>query len=295
MKGAFLLKKIAAALLALLLFVSCGKEPEPVLPEEPEKPSEPIVIEPVEPEPELEAEPEPEPEPVKIVDRSREYIYEQNPKLVPVNYDSPALLGLTEDAGEEYTDQLVFLCDSPTYWMGPKGLVPMEHIWTGPEGTQTLAYQSTYKILDPYDNTEKLIRDVVAEHQPEYLVIAIGINGISFMDEDYFKAEYKSLVTDIQTLSPNTKLICQAIYPITPAYKWWGNITNALITEGNQWILEVAEETGCPYLDTFAAILGEDGNAIDDYMRSDGLHPNKEGLTVILDYIRTHAYLPEEE
>ena len=284
------MKKILSAALALLLLVSCAKEPKPVLPEEPKEPENPIIIEPEEPEPI----PEPEPEPQKLVDRSKEYIYELNPKFVPVNYDSPALLGITEDAGTEYTDKLVFLCDSPTYWMGPKGLVPTEHIWTGPEGTQTLAYQSTYKILDPYDNTEKLIRDVVSEHQPEYLVIAIGINGISFMDEEYFKAEYKSLVTDIKELSPETKLICQAIYPITPDYKWWGNITNALITEGNSWILEVAEETGCPYLDTFAAILGEDGNAIPEYMRSDGLHPNKEGLTVILDYIRTHAYLPEE-
>lgn len=284
------MKKILSAALALLLLVSCAKAPEPVLPEEPKEPETPIIIESEEPEPI----PEPEPEPQKIVDRSKEYIYELNPKFVPVNYDSPALLGITEDAGTEYTDKLVFLCDSPTYWMGPKGLVPTEHIWTGPEGTQTLAYQSTYKILDPYDNTEKLIRDVVSEHQPEYLVIAIGINGISFMDEEYFKAEYKSLVTDIKALSPETKLICQAIYPITPDYKWWGNITNALITEGNSWILEVAEETGCPYLDTFAAILGEDGNALPEYMRSDGLHPNKDGLTVILDYIRTHAYLPEE-
>lgn len=284
------MKKILSAALALLLLVSCAKEPKPVLPEEPKEPENPIIIEPEEPEPV----PEPEPEPQKLVDRSKEYIYELNPKFVPVNYDSPALLGITEDAGTEYTDKLVFLCDSPTYWMGPKGLVPMEHIWTGPEGTQTLAYQSTYKILDPYDNTEKLIRDVVSEHQPEYLVIAIGINGISFMDEEYFKAEYKSLVTDMKELSPETKLICQAIYPITPDYKWWGNITNALITEGNSWILEVAEETGCPYLDTFAAILGEDGNALPEYMRSDGLHPNKDGLAVILDYIRTHAYLPEE-
>ena len=28
-------------------------------------------------------------------------------------------------------------------------------------------------------------------------------------------------------------------------------------------------------------------------MQKDGLHPNKAGLTEILAYIRTHAYLPE--
>ena len=289
------MKKIIAVLMALVLMLAaCSKE----IPKEPEELTEELVSSEPEPEPEPEPvpepKPEPEPEPEKIIDRSAEYIYDMYPDFTKVNYDSPALLGVTEDMGTEYTDKLVFLCDSPTYWMGPNGLVPMEHIWTGPEGTQTLAYQSTYEILDPYDQKEKLIRDVVAEHKPEYLVIAIGINGISFMDEEYFKAEYRSLVTDIQALSPETKLILQAIYPITPAYKWWGSITNVSITAGNSWILEIAEETGCPYLDVFGAILDEDGNAKDEYMRSDGLHPNKAGLEIILQYIRTHAYIPEE-
>lgn len=238
----------------------------------------------------IEPEPDPEPEPLRTPDTFAAYIYDMHPKFTRVRYDSPALLGITQDAGEEYTQRLVFLCDSPTYWMGPNGLVPMEHIWTGPEGTQTLAYQSTYEILDPYDGKEKPIRDVVSEHKPEFLVIAIGINGISFMDEEYFKAEYRDLVTSVQELSPDTKIICQAIYPITTNYKYWGSITNSLITEGNSWILDVAEETGTYYLDAFAAILGENGQAKSDLIRSDGLHPNKKGLEEILMYIRTHSW-----
>ncbi len=241
--------------------------------------------------------PEPTPTPAPEVDRTAAYIYEANPTLTPVNYDSPALLPPSEDMGQGYIDRITFICDSPTYWLWPRELLSggkdSKQIWTGPEGTMTLAYQSTYHILDPFDKKQRPIRDVVALHKPDILIIAVGINGISFMDEAYFTKEYKDLVTDIQEISPDTILILQSIYPITHRYKHYGNITNAMITEGNSWILNIAEETGCPYLDTHSVLLNDEGNAKDELMLKDGLHPNVEGLTIILDYIRTHAYIGE--
>ena len=229
-----------------------------------------------------------------VVDRTGEEIYMQYPDLTPVDYSSPNILPVSEDMGQEYVDKLTFICDSPTYWMWPWGLLgggkDTNSIWTGPEGTMTLAYQSTYCILDPYDNVEKPIRQVVEEHKPEYLIIAVGINGVSFMDEEEFKADYADLVSDILEISPETKLMCQSIYPITPAYRWWGDITNVTITRANSWILDIAEEYGVPYLDTFSVLIDEDSYAKDELMGSDGLHPNYEGLKTVLQYIRTHKY-----
>lgn len=232
----------------------------------------------------------PEPE----IDRMGEEIYKAHPELTPVDYSSPALLPKSDDMGQEYIDKLTFICDSPTYWMWPWGLLKdgkdSKSIWTGPEGTMTLAYQSTYCILDPFDKKEKPIRQVVEEHKPEYLIIAVGINGVSFMDEEEFKADYRDLVSDIKEISPDTRLMCQAIYPITPAYWGWGSITNATITRANSWILQVAEEEHVPYIDTFAPLLGENGHANKELMGKDGLHPNKAGLETVLQYIRTHAW-----
>ncbi len=231
-------------------------------------------------------------------DRSAAYIYELNPELTPVNYDSPALLVPSEDMGQEYIDRMTFICDSPTYWLWPLELLSdgkdSKQIWTGPEGTMTLAYQSSYQILDPYDNAERPIRDVVALHPPDILIIALGINGISFMDEEYFSAEYMDLVTDIREISPDTIIILQSIYPITRQYRYYGGITNAMITAGNSWIMAIAEETGCSYLDTISVLLNDAGLAKDELMLNDGLHPNRAGLSLILDYIRTHAYVEKE-
>ena len=240
----------------------------------------------------------PETEPAPEIDRRAEGIYLAHPELTPVNYDSPALLPISEDAGDEYLDRITFVCDSPTYWMWPNGLLnggkDTKQIWTGPQGTMTLAYLRGFKILDPFDKVERTIAETAALHTPDTIVIALGINGIAFMDEEYFKREYANLIDELQAASPETQIILQSMYPILPSYKHWGQITNASITLGNSWILQLAEQYGLPYLDTFSALVGEDGNARDEWMQNDGLHPNKAGLTEILAYIRTHAYLPEK-
>lgn len=225
-----------------------------------------------------------------------DYIYEKNPGLTPVNVDSTALLKETDDYGQSYLKNIVFICDSPTYWMWPNGLLfggkETNQIWTGPEGTMTLAYQSTYNILDPYDNVTRPIRSVVDLHKPKYIIIALGINGISFMDEESFTDEYTKLVKDIHEISPRTVILLQSIYPISPNYQYWGAITNDMITEANSWILEIAENTGCKYLDTISVLLNDEGNMKKELILKDGLHPNKKGLQVILNYICTHAYFP---
>lgn len=241
----------------------------------------------------------PVPEDAPDVDRSAEYIYLAHPELTGVDYDSPALLPLSEDMGQAYLDRMVFLCDSPTYWLWPYGLLSggtnTTQVWTGPEGTMTLAYLRGFEIRDPYDFSEATIAEVAARHRPEYIIIALGINGIAFMDETYFKQEYAHLIDEIQQASPDTTLILQSMYPICRSFRYWGDITNASITEGNRWILELAEEYRLRYLDVFSALLGEDGNARPELMQNDGLHPNYDGLARVLEYIRTHGYLPYPE
>lgn len=240
---------------------------------------------------------ETEPETTRNVDRSAEEVYLANPELTPVDYDSPALLPITEDAGEEYIDKLTFLCDSPTYWLRLYELLSggylTTQIWTGPEGTMTLAYLRGFKIRDPIDEVERTIPEAVAEHKPPMMVIALGINGIALMDEESFITEYSHLIEEIKEASPETEVLLQSIYPISPTFKDWGSITNAKITAANSWILRLAEKYGLHYLDTFSCLVGNDGNILPELVMKDGLHPNKDGLIKVLGYIRTHAYVPE--
>lgn len=226
-------------------------------------------------------------------DRRAEYIYEAHPELTAVDYDSPSLLHKSEDMGQEYIDKLTFICDSTTYFLQTSGKLSggtgTTQIWTGPEHTLTLAYLRGYGIVDPFDGQIRTIPECLALHRPEVVVIALGMNGIAFMDEEYFNREYENLIGWIQDNSPDSVIMLQSIYPITPDYIHWGQITNVSITRANGWILKLAEKYGFMYLDVHSALLGEDGNCKAELIRPDGLHPNNDGLDVILEYIRTHG------
>jgi hypothetical protein len=122
------------------------------------------------------------------------------------------VLSESKDAGQEYIDKLVFLGDSTTYglrfYKKLNGGKDTTQVWTPVSGTLTLSQASFAKILYPETNTEITIKEVIEAKKPEYLVITLGVNGVSFMGEDYFKSEYKKL---IESASKNYKKASKAI------------------------------------------------------------------------------------
>ena len=220
------------------------------------------------------------------------------PETAPPASEPPtqtALLGPTEDMGQAYIDQITFLGDSTTYGLKYyemlSGGEETEQVWTPASGTLTLSYQGFATIVYPPTGEEIPIRDAVERAKPAMLVITLGVNGVSFMDEDYFISEYTALVTDIQTISPDTKIILQSIFPIASNYEYQGDINNDLISQANTWVLSVAEATGVRYLDTYSVLIGEDGYMPQEYQNGDGMHLNEVSFGIVLDYIRTHGYV----
>lgn len=207
---------------------------------------------------------------------------------------SSVVLGETEDAGQEYIDKLTFLGDSTTYGLkyyevlsGGKNTT---QVWTPASGTLTLYNYATATIVFPEDGQEISIVDAVTRKQPEYLVITLGVNGVAEMDEDWFKQDYTALVQSIQAASPNTKIICNSIYPVENDYEYINSINNTNIPQANEWIKAVAESTGCKYADSASVLKAEDGSLREDYGNGDGIHLNADGFNAVLEYLRTHAY-----
>lgn len=205
-----------------------------------------------------------------------------------------AILAETADMGMEYIDKMVFLGDSTTYGMKYYAVLSdgkdTKQVWTPSNGTLTLSYQGFAAIVYPEDGSEIPIRDAVTQSLPEYMVITLGVNGVSFMEEDYFKSEYTDLVTDIQSISPDTKIILQSIFPVASNYEYLSSINNEKIAAANGWILEVAENTSTGFLNTASVLVGADGWLPQEYQNGDGLHLNEIGFGIVLSYIRTHGY-----
>ncbi len=205
------------------------------------------------------------------------------------------VLGVTEDAGQEYIDKLTFLGDSTTYGLIHYAMLKdgknTTQVWTPSSGTLTLSQASFATIVYPETGEEITIVDAVTRKQPEYLVITLGVNGVSFMDEDYFKSEYKKLVESVQTASPDTKIICQSIFPVARSYELLDSINNEKIDAANKWICEVADECGVKYIDTNSALRDSEGWLPEEYHNGDGMHLQTNSFTIELNNLRTHAWI----
>ena len=210
------------------------------------------------------------------------------------------ILGETADAGQAYIDRLTFIGDSTTYglWYYSNeaplltGELESEQVWTPSSGTLALFNYKTATVRCPTpDGPEISIAEAAALKQPEYLVITLGVNGVSDMSEEYFKECYTGVINTVLDASPNTKIICNSIYPVGRNYAQLSSINNDKINAANEWIKEVAAATGTRYSDTCSVLKDAEGWLRDDYQNGDYIHLNAAGFTAVLEYLRTHAYL----
>ena len=219
-----------------------------------------------------------------------------SPDTPDVPAETGARLAETADAGREYLDKIIFLGDSTTYGIGVyydygfTELVPDTQIWTPASGTLTLSYYSTATIVYPETGEELSIVDAVSKAKPAMMILTLGVNGVSFMDEEWFIRDYTALVQNIQQASPDTKIILNSIYPVATTYQYLDDINNDRIRAANIWIEQVAEDTGVKFLNTYEALVGPDGWLPATYHNGDGLHLCGESFEIVMEYIRTHAY-----
>lgn len=199
-------------------------------------------------------------------------------------------LAETEDMGQEYIDKFYFLGDSTTNGLYEYDVIPGARVWTPASGTLTLNLWSTATVVMHDDGTELSISDAAAKYTPEYLVITLGVNGVSFLTEEAFKTEYTNLVAAIQTASPNTRIILNSIYPTCSDYKHKDSISLEKITTANGWIESVAESCGVHYLNSCESLAGEDGYLPVELSNGDGIHLNTDGYNKVIDYVRTHGW-----
>lgn len=210
--------------------------------------------------------------------------------------DTSALLGQTADMGQDYIDSMIFLGDSTTYHLINRAVLTdgkqTKQVWSGASGSLTLdsmIHKTT--IVYPKTDTEMTIAEAVALEKPKYMVITLGVNGIAYANETQFKAYYGKLIDAIQDASPETKIILQSIFPVSEAYdQKGGKLCNANIDVANGWVMQLAAEQGCKYLDTATVLKNDNGTMIAAYDAGDGIHMTADGYKAILQYIRTHGY-----
>lgn len=217
---------------------------------------------------------------------------------VPANTtpDPAVTLGQTPDMGQEYIDSIIFLGDSTTYHMINRAVLTggkeTKQVWSGALGTLTLdgnIHKTT--VVYPDTGTEMTVAEAAAQKKPKYMVITLGVNGVAYANETQFKAYYGKLIAAIKAASPDTKIMLQSIFPVSEGYdQKGGKLCNANIDIANGWIVQIASEHGCKYLDTASVLKNGNGAMIALYDSGDGIHMTADAYKQVLQYIRTHGY-----
>ncbi len=196
---------------------------------------------------------------------------------------------------EDYIDRITFLGDSTTYGLRYyevlEGGKDTTQVWTPSSGTLSMYSLSAATIVYPETDEQLTIREALTRKQPEYLVITLGVNGIAAIKEAPFKAAYKSVITTANEVSPDTKIICQSMYPVASNYDKLDSINNDKISAGNEWIKAVANEMGVHYVDTYSVLIGDDGWLPQEYTNGDGLHLSPEGFEVVIENLKANPYI----
>ena len=206
----------------------------------------------------------------------------------PVGGDSVEL-AQTEDMGQEYIDKFVFIGDSTTNGLAVYDIIPRSRVWTPSNGTLAIFRWNIDAIQ--VDGASMIMDAAVGEKKPEYLLITLGVNGVSMLSEEEFKTYYTEMVQALQAASPDTKIILNTMYPVSVNYDTSTGITNEKIDTANGWIRDIAEATGTKFLNSASILKDESGAMIESYHNGDYIHPNAETYNLIINYIRTHGYV----
>ena len=181
--------------------------------------------------------------------------------------------------------RMTFLGDSTTYGLKIYGIVGDSQVWTPSNGTLAIFRATTDYIVDPATGGEYLIGDLCSLRKPDILVITLGVNGISFMDEANFKSHYNLLINTVKEASPSTKIAIQTMYPLSASYDTSSGINNEKIANGNLWIQQIAAEQGIACINSASVLVDSSGYRPEAWQNGDGLHMSPAGFAVVMDYI----------
>ena len=230
------------------------------------------------------------------IDPEADNKYDKDASKIDADKYASTILQETEDAGQEYISETLFVGDSNTVrslmydvtgntWENVVGAVGIgiQHVASSPYACVTFTQPA-----DPVD-----IVTAIKWIQPKRVVFTFGTNNASWTVESFIE-EYKKAVETAYNAYPYFDVIINAIPPVDKI-RDYPNVTMQQIDAFNAALAQMCEEEGYKFLNSAEALKDETtGFAKKDYTIGDGIHLSKNGFTALFEYIRTHAYETED-
>lgn len=135
--------------------------------------------------------------------------------------------------------------------------------------------------------------ETVASADCGKIYLMLGVNELGWKGTDIFRGHAENLIRRLKADHPDAELVIQSLLPVSTEQDAKGSyVNNQRILAYNQVWRELAEENGCAYVDVAEALTGEDG-CLPEELSFDGVHLNRAGCRLWLDYLRTHSVAGE--
>ena len=220
--------------------------------------------------------------------------YDKNANAVNDSEYQETILPESKDAGQDYIDETLFIGDSNTARMMSYGFTTLDNdIGTVSMGIQHVTAKKCAFFKGYEDGVT--IPQAVKIMQPRRIIITFGTNNTIGWSAQTFVTEYKKALDAIHEAYPYADIIINSVPPVH-RYRDNPAITMQTIDSFNKALVNLAKEEGYKFLNSSEVLKAEEtGFAKWDYTISDGIHMNKEAMTALFSYFRTHSYITEDQ
>lgn len=199
------------------------------------------------------------------------------------------ILGETEDAGQEYIDDTLFLGDSNTVRMMNYGITSLDNtlavVGMGIQSVKTLKCIQFSGYSEPIT-----MIDAIKLMKPSRIIITFGTNNANGMSVEDFIKKYTEALDAIVSIEPNVDILINSIPPICQKNSY-PKLSQNSIDKFNNALIDLAKDKGYKYIDSASVMKNEStGYAKDGYTVSDGIHISEDGFAAMFTYIRTHSH-----
>ena len=199
--------------------------------------------------------------------------YNKDENTIDAAQYSSTILEESEDAGQEYVDETLFLGDSNTARMRMFGYCTLENSLAsvGMSARSLASYECVkFSGISGYVT----MPEAVGIMQPRRVIITFGTNDLSpgYSTEDFI-ANYQEGIEAVEEAYPSVDIIINAIPPLGQQHSN-ENLTQTQVDQYNQALVQMCQEQGWKFLNS-AEVLKDSstGYAKSGYViSSDGIH-----------------------
>lgn len=223
--------------------------------------------------------------------------YNKDQNTIDQTQYSSTILEESEDVGQDYVDETLFLGDSNTARMYRMFDYCSYDNAIGSVGMSARSL-ATYACvqLQGYSNYVTMAK-AVSLMQPRRVILTFGTNDLSpsYSAQDFVE-NYQEGIESIVEAYPSVDIIVNAIPPLGQTHSNQ-NLTQTQVDEYNKALVEMCQEQGWKFLNS-AEVLKDSstGYAKSGYVESsDGIHLTRAAMEALFDYVRTHSYITEDD